>query len=169
MRVLAALPILALLACKSTSADDLDVRIKVRLENQDSHLYDVASVDLDLERDNVVVREHLGGSAGHLLDFPVEVIVKVPIGPGALVVEATPRDQDGQALGGGEGQVTAVRDTVAALTVSLLSDRNRPSRGRMTGPDGGLLEPDATVPDGALDPDAGPGPDVPPAACASHS
>jgi hypothetical protein len=34
MRVLAVLPMLALLPCKSTSADDPDLRIKVRLESQ---------------------------------------------------------------------------------------------------------------------------------------
>jgi hypothetical protein len=80
------------------------VRIKVRLENQDSHLYDVASVDLDLRRDKRGGARSPGGGGGTVLDFPAEVIVKVPIGPGTLMVEATPRGDDGRALGGGRAR-----------------------------------------------------------------
>jgi hypothetical protein len=173
MRIVAILPVLALLACTSSGGATSDVRIKVRLENQDSHLYDVASVDLDLKRENVVIRERLAAATGHVLDFPAEQIVKVPIGPGALMVTATPRGQDGQPLGGGEGAVTASAEAIATVTVPLLSDRNRPTRGRMSGADGGL-EADAGAPDAALAPDAAPEPDGPeadgpPVACSPKS
>lgn len=172
MRLAALTPALLLVACKSAgTGGDADVRIKVRLENQDSHLYDVASVDLDLKRENVVVHDRLGAAAGHVLDFPAEVIVKVPIGAGALQVEAIARGGDGQVLGGGEGQVTAAADTIAAVTVMLLSDRNRPTRGRVGGADGGTevdAAPDAAEPDAAR-PDLAPEPDTPPAPCTPHS
>jgi hypothetical protein len=70
-------------------------------------------------------------------------------------VSATPRAQDGEALGGGEAEVTAAAGSIATVTVPLLSDRNRATRGRMSGPDGG--EVDAGVPDAAADaaPEAG--------------
>ena len=172
MRIVATAAAFTLLACGSSSTTTgEDVRIKVRLENQDSHLYDVASVDLDLRRDNVVVHDRLAAAAGRVLDFPAEVIVKVPIGPGTLMVEATPRGDDGRALGGGEGQVTAASGTIAAVTVSLLSDRNRPTRGRMAGPDGGAepdAAPDAAPPDATFEPD-GPAPDLPSTPCTPQS
>jgi hypothetical protein len=176
MRIVAITPLLGLLACgggASGVSAESDVRIKVRLENQDSHLYDVASVDLDLKRDNVVVHDQLEAASGHVLDFPAEVIVKVPIGAGELVVDATPHGLDGQVLGGGEGQVTATKDTIAVVTVGLLSDRNRPTRGRLSDPDGSV-DPDAGAADAAPKPDAaagpdGPSPDVNLAACSPHS
>jgi hypothetical protein len=169
MRIAAALSLLALLACSSngsSSGTDGDVRIKVRLENTDTHLYEVASVDLDLKRDNVVVRERLAAAPGRVLEFPAELIVKVPIGPGALMVSATPRGPDGQELGGGEGEVTAAADTIVTVTVALLSDRNRPIRGRMSGPDAGL-DVDAGAPDAVVEADAAPEPDG--GACSPHS
>jgi hypothetical protein len=152
----------------ATPAPD-DVRVRVRLENQDPHLYDVATVDLDLRRDNVVVHDTVGDPA-HPLGFPTEVIIKVPIGAGTLAIEATPRSSSGLVLGGGEGTVTATSGSIASVTVGLLSDRNRPSRGHGGSPDGGA-EPDARVevvvppdassatPDGA-ETDAAPGTDA---------
>jgi hypothetical protein len=161
MRLVRLLPVLWLAACAGGGGADGEVRIKVRLENHDPHLYDVAAVDLDLRRDNVVVRDRLAALAGQLLTFPVEVIVKVPIGAGALLVEAIPRDREGQALGGGEGQVTAASGSIAAVTVALLSDRNRPARGRAgAGTDGGLLADAAAPPEDAA-PDAAPQADGP--------
>jgi hypothetical protein len=133
-----------------------DVRIKVRLENQDPHLYDVTTVDLDLRRDNVVVHDSVGDT-DHPFAFPSEVIIKVPIGAGPLTIEATPRGGSGVSLGGGEGTVVATGDAVASVTIGLLSDRNRPSRGHNPEPDAGLA-PDAAAPDAEVAagaPDAG--------------
>jgi hypothetical protein len=175
MRLLAVLLASCLAACgsggASGSAADPEVRIKVRLENQDPHLYEVASVDLDLERDNVVVHDRLSAPTGRLLEFPVEVIVKIPIGPGLLLVEATPRGAKGEALGGGEARVMATSGTIATVTVGLLSDRNRPSRVQVgAGADGGpedaeVTPPDAAAADAELPPDAAPAADLAPESC----
>jgi hypothetical protein len=83
----------------------------------------------------------------------VEVIVKVPIGAGMLLVEATPRGTNGEALGGGEARVMATSGAIATVTIGLLSDRNRPSRGRVgAGADGGPAEDaEAPLPDAAAD------------------
>jgi hypothetical protein len=80
---------------------------------------------------------------GSFLTFPVEAIVPVPIGEGALLVEATPRAATELVLGSGEGQVTATRGAIAEVTVELFSERLRPSRVR-TGP-GADPEPDAAA------------------------
>jgi hypothetical protein len=150
----------------------MDVRVLVRLETSDPHLYGVGSVDLDLKRDNVVVRERLAASAGGALGFPVEGIFQVPIGPGRLAIEATARAAGGEALGGGDGEVMVASGRIEAVTVALYSQRARPNRGRPVFPDGGELS-DAPPPpvdagpggaDGGALPDAAPeaqaGPDA---------
>jgi hypothetical protein len=180
MRVVWILLALALAGCRSAAPGDVDsdVRVKIRLESHDPHLYDVAAVDLDLQRDNVVVHDRLAAPAGHLLEFPVEVIIKVPIGAGALLVAATPRDVGGQPLGGGEAQVMAASGAIATVTVALLSDRNRPTRGRMgAGADAGApadvsgVEADAAPPpDAMVAADLPPPlPDAPPISCTART
>jgi hypothetical protein len=156
MRVVFLLLALCLAACGSGgTAGDPEARIRVRLENHDPHLYEVASVDLYLERDHLVVVDRLAAPAGRLLEFPVEVMVQRPSGTGPLLVVATPRSSGGEPLGEGETRVTN-GGAITAVTVALFSDRNSPSRGRMgAGPDGGGGE-DAgrAVPDAAMLADA---------------
>lgn len=155
MRLIAATLLAALVtACGSGgSPAGGEVRLRVRLENHDSHLYDVTAVDLDLKRDNVLVHDRLSAPSGQLLEFPVEVIVQVPIGAGPLVVEAIARGENAVVLGGGEGQVTATAGSIAMVTIGLLSDRNRPSRGRMgAGSDGGMPEDAAPPPPDVANP-----------------
>lgn len=123
---------LAAVACSGAApASDPDLRIRIRLETSDPHLVGVASVDLALRRENVVVNERVAPGADGALGFPLEVVVKVPIGPGPLAVEAVPRSAAGLALGGGEGQVIAAAGTLPAVTVVLSSERQRPVRVQM--------------------------------------
>jgi hypothetical protein len=158
---------------------DGDVRVQVRLQNEDPHLYDVATVDLDLRRDNVVIQEHLTAPAGQVLSFPTELILKVPIGAGPLTVDAIARAGNGAEMGGGQGQVTVTAGAIAALTIQLLSDRNRATRGHPgVGGDGGAEDAGLADKDGPLAADTGvpPPPDAalppPPDAagpCSPHS
>jgi hypothetical protein len=179
MRLVPILLALGLVAGCSSGSEG-EVRVRVHLENRDPHLYDVASVDLDLKRDNVVIQEHLAAPAGQVLSFPADVILKVPIGAGPLVVDAIARASNGAGLGGGEGQVTVSAGSIAALTVELFSDRNRPTRGRPgVGSDGGVEDAapsDAGAADGAPEdtapappPDAAPAPVDASAPCTSRS
>jgi hypothetical protein len=121
----------------SGGAGEGETRLRVRLHTSDPHLFGVGSVDLDLARDNVVVRDGVSARDGNALSFPLEAIVRVPIGPGALHVEATARMGDGTVLGGGEGQVTAASGEIVTVAVELYSRRARPARARPDLPDGG--------------------------------
>jgi hypothetical protein len=115
-----------------------DVRLRVRMATSDPHLLGVAGVDLDLNRDNVVVRDRVSAPAGAMLSFPLEAIVRVPIGPGPLHIEATARMADGTALGGGAGDGTVAAGDIVTITVEMYSNRGRPSRSR---PDAGISDP----------------------------
>jgi hypothetical protein len=134
------------------------LRVRVRLENRDVHLYDVASVELNLIRGNVTVTERISAGPGRTLTFPVEAEIVVPEVTGALRGEAIARGADGSELGGGEGEAGAASGRISALTIELHSIRSRPSRGRTGTPDGGL-DPDgppASDGGGSPTPDAGP-------------
>jgi hypothetical protein len=145
------LSLLAASQCGGGGGGGGDVRVRVRLETSDPHLPGVGSVDLDLRRDNVVVRDRLAAGVGNTLSFPVEGIFTVPIGPGRLQVEATARTADGAVLGGGDGEVTVASGRIEVVTIALYSHRSRPNRGRPVFPDGGepTDAPPAPAPDAA--------------------
>jgi hypothetical protein len=162
------------LACGSTSTPGdptTEPRLKLTLSTKDPHLVGVARVDLQLRRANVFFSEQVVGPGGQLV-LPVEVVVKVPIGPGALDIEATVRGATGDVVGDGVGQAVAPASGTAGASLELYSLRtDRPSR-RPTIADGGVEEDAA--PDGAPDapptvmPDAG-ADASPDAGCANKS
>jgi hypothetical protein len=101
------------------------------------------------------VHDRIGGPESPI-SFPTEVIQKVPIGAGPLVIEATPRNAAGVALGGGEGQVTVQSGAIATVTIQLVSERNRPSRGRPGGDLDAGSEPGDAGMDAAADAEMAP-------------
>jgi hypothetical protein len=141
------------LACSSTSTPGEaggEPRLRLRLTTKDPHLVGVARVELQLRRDNVFFSEQVSGSGGQGLALPAELVVKVPIGAGALQIDATVRGLSGEVVGDGTAQAVAPASGTAEASLELYSLRtDRPSR-RPTVADGGVEE-DAALPDAAPD------------------